>query len=263
MMQETGQELKSKRTMLQRVGRVMRKIVRKSGFDVVRHPFDTKGADDIAHLLALKGINVLLDVGANVGQYARQIRQSGYQGRIISFEPVTATHVQLTKVAARDSAWIVAPRMALGENDGQAEVQVSTFSDMSSLLPTTREALDAFPRANAMATEFVQKRKLDSVFLDFVKDKDGDRSFVKLDTQGYERRILNGANTVIPSIRGLQLELSLVPLYEGESLFDELHEHVCSLGFEPYLFVPGFYSRRIGRQLQVDCVYFRSDIVDQ
>jgi FkbM family methyltransferase len=260
MAQDAGQGLVNRRTWPQRVGRAMRKVVRMSGFDVVRHPFDTKGADDIAHLLTLRGINVLLDVGANVGQYARQIRRSGYQGRIVSFEPVSATHIQLTKAAARDSAWIAAPRMALGEDDGKAEVQISTFSDMSSLLPTTRKGQDAFPRAKTLATESVDKRRLDGVFSDFVKDDD--RCFVKLDTQGFERRILDGAGLVLPSIHGLQLELSLVPLYEGESLFDELHEHVCSLGFEPYLFVPGFYSRRIGRQLQVDCVYFRNDTAD-
>ena len=260
MAQDTRQEPVNTRTWPQRVGRAMRKVVRMSGFDVVRHPFDTKGADDIAHLLKLRGIDVLLDVGANVGQYARQLRRSGYQGRIVSFEPVTATHIHLAKVAARDGAWIVAPRMALGESDGEAEVQISTFSDMSSLLPVTRKAQEAFPRAKAMATESVDKRKLDGVFFDYVKNDE--RCFVKLDTQGFERRILDGAGSVLPSIQGLQLELSLVPLYEGESLFDELHGHVCSLGFEPFLFVPGFYSRRIGRQLQVDCVYFRKDGAD-
>jgi FkbM family methyltransferase len=260
MTQAAVQERLKKRTWPQRIARAVRKVVRMSGIDIVRHPADTKGANDIAHLLAFKGINVLFDVGANVGQYARQIRRSGYQGRIVSFEPVSATHMRLAKVAARDGAWIVAPRMALGEIDGEAEVQISTYSDMSSLLPATREAQEAFPRANALATEAVHKRTLGGVFSDYVQA--GERCFVKLDTQGFERRILDGAGSVLPSIQGLQLELSLVALYEGETLFDELHEHVCSLGFEPYLFVPGFYSRRIGRQLQVDCIYFRKAVAE-
>ena len=221
-----------------RVVRVMRKLVRKSGFDVVKFPDEMNGAGDIAHLLELKGINVLFDIGANVGQYARQIRRSGYQGRIVSFEPVKDTHNILTRIAAGDGAWTVAPRMALGEEERETDVYVSSYSDMSSLLPPSRAARIAFPRANSKASESVRERKLDNVFSDYVVS--GELCFVKIDTQGFE------------------LELSLVSLYEGETLFAELHEYVCSIGFEPYLFLPGFYSRSIGRQLQVDCVYFRN-----
>ena len=226
-----------------------------AGVDIVRYPPEIIGVADIAHLLQLNRIDVVLDVGANIGQYAQQIRRHGYRRRIVSFEPVVSNHSSLAKAAARDSAWIVAPRMAIGEDDGETEVQVSTYSDMSSLLPATSEAQAAFPRAGALSAESVKKRKLDGLFHDYVQNDE--RSFLKLDTQGFERRVLDGAEQILPLVYGLQLELSLVPLYEGESLFDELHDWVCSLGFEPYLFAPGFYSRRIGRQLQVDCVYFR------
>ena len=227
-----------------------------TGVDVVRYPPEIFGIADIAHLLQLNRIDAVFDVGANVGQYARQIRRHGYRGRIISFEPVTSNHTSLTKVSAGDTTWIVAPRMALGEDDGMTEIQVSAYSDMSSLLPATSETQTAFPRAQVLATEPVDKRRLDGIFSDYVQD--GERSFLKLDTQGFERHVLDGAAQVLPSIQGLQLELSLVPLYEGESLFDELHERVCSLGFEAYLFTPGYYSRRVGRQLQIDCIYFRN-----
>lgn len=243
-------------TWTRRVVRVMRKLVRKSGFDVVKFPDELNGAGDIAHLLELKGINVLFDIGANVGQYARQIRRSGYQGRIVSFEPVKDTHNILTRIAAGDGAWTVAPRMALGEDEKETDVYVSSYSDMSSLLQPSRATRIAFPRANSKASESVRERKLDNVFSDYVVG--GELCFVKIDTQGFERRILEGARGVMPSIHGLQLELSLVSLYEGETLFAELHEYVCSIGFEPYLFLPGYYSRLIGRQLQVDCVYFRN-----
>ena len=243
------------RTWLHRIARAARRVIRMTGIDIVRHPPEISGVADIAHLLQLNRIDVVLDVGANIGQYAKQVRRRGYRGRIVSFEPVVSNHTSLAKAAARDTDWIVAPRMALGEEDGETEVQVSAYSDMSSLLPATSETQTAFPRASAVAAEPVGKRKLDSLYSDYVQADE--RSFLKLDTQGFERHVLDGAERVLPLIQGLQLELSLVPLYEGESLFDELHERVCSLGFEPYLFAPGFYSRRIGRQLQVDCVYFR------
>ena len=225
--------------------------------DVVRYPHETKGAAETAHLLKVNAIDVVLDIGANVGQYAQQIRRHGYSGRIVSFEPVTSTHSQLQKVAEGDIAWTVAPRLAIGEDDDETEIKISTYSDMSSLLPTAPANQEAFPRAEPSGTEMVKKRKLDSILADYVLAKD--RIFVKLDTQGYENKVLEGATNVLPNICGLQLELSLIPLYEGECLFNELHEHVCSLGFEPRLFIPGFYSRRVGRQLQVDCVYFRKN----
>lgn len=249
------QKTLSMQTLGYRLGKLARRVVRKASIDIVRYPQEARGVAEIAHLLEFNGIDVVFDIGANVGQYAQQIRRNGYRGRIVSFEPVTSTHTRLLKVAETDAAWSVAPRMAIGETDGETEIQVSTYSDMSSLLSTTRAAQESFPRAESMGTEAVRKRKLDNLLPDYVRSKE--KIFVKLDTQGFERRILDGATNVLPNICGLQLELSLIALYDGECLFDELHKFVCSLGFEPRLFIPGFYSRRIGHQLQVDCVYFR------
>ena len=55
--------------------------------------------------LELHGITVVLDVGANEGQYGVQLRRSGYGGRIVSFEPGSEAHASVTACAAADEKW--------------------------------------------------------------------------------------------------------------------------------------------------------------
>src|SRR5690242_4297207 len=86
-------------------------------------------------LLAAQGIDHVLDVGGNVGQYALSLRAGGYLGRITSVEPLSGPHRELAALAAADGLWTVAPRMALAAANGRAMMRVSNRSDMSSLLP--------------------------------------------------------------------------------------------------------------------------------
>jgi Methyltransferase FkbM domain len=85
-----------------------------------------------------------------------------------------------------------------------------------------------------------------------------DRVFLKIDTQGYEAEVLAGAERLLERLAGIQLELSLVPLYEGERAFRAMLDDLAALGFEPYLFLPGYFERKIARQLQVDGVFMRA-----
>ncbi len=89
----------------------------------------------LRNLLARLRPEVVLDVGANIGQFAQGVRGAGYTGRIISFEALPDIHVELQKIASRDPQWTVAPCAALGSERGSAQINVAGNVASSSLLP--------------------------------------------------------------------------------------------------------------------------------
>lgn len=209
----------------------------------------------LVRLLAAHGIDHVLDVGGNVGQYAGRLRAGGYSGRITSFEPVTSAHREIAARAAGDRLWTVAPRLAIGAATGRATIRVSNRSDMSSLMPMADLTLQALPKSFEVSQEEVDVARLDAVFDRFVRP--GDRVFLKIDAQGSEADILAGAAGVIAGLAGLQVELSLRPMYQGEKTYLELCRWIEDRGFEPFWFTAGNFSKRLGRQLQLDGVFFR------
>jgi FkbM family methyltransferase len=237
------------------MARPFRKLLRRFGLDYVKAPIEHW--QRIAAMLDDAGVTVLLDVGANEGQYVGYLRNAGWTGRVVSFEPVAAVHATLTANAARDPAWAVAPPMALGAEEGEAEITVSNETDMSSLLPLKGEILQVSPSSAAAGQETVSVRTLDGVFEQFVETDD--RAFLKIDTQGYERAVLDGAAKTLPKLAGLQVELSLTPLYEGEADWRALVERIEAAGFELSFVLPGYYDRHLKRMLQFDGVFMRRD----
>jgi FkbM family methyltransferase len=209
----------------------------------------------LAATLKANAITTVFDIGANTGQYATWLRQSGYTGHLVSFEPLSDAHAMLQEAAAGDGKWTVAPRIALGHRIGKATINRSAESDMSSILPLTQEALGFTPSSKMTATEEVGLTTLDEVFGRYASPDD--RVFVKVDTQGYESAVLLGAMECMPRIDGWQLELSLVQMYEGEPPWREVADVLIDLGYEPHLIIPGYFSRHIARMLQFDAVFFR------
>lgn len=237
------------------MARPFRKLLRRIGLDYVKAPI--AHWQRIAAMLDDAGVTVLLDVGANEGQYVGYLRAAGWAGRAVSFEPVAAVHAELTANAARDTAWEVAPAMALGASEGEAEITVSKETDMSSLLPLRDEILRVSPSSASAGTEKVTVRTLDDVFGDFVGQDD--RAFLKIDTQGYEAAVLDGAAATLPRLAGLQVELSLTPLYEGESDWRALVDRIEAAGFALSFVLPGYYDRHLKRMLQFDGVFMQRD----
>jgi FkbM family methyltransferase len=176
-----------------------------------------------------------LDVGANSGQFACKLRLAGYNGRIVSFEPVDGPYRELTKFAKRDDQWCTA-QMALGDRTENTTIHVSSASTMSSLLPQTSFCREKHPEAKCVADQVVSVKRLDEVFHDYVGV--GDQVLLKIDTQGFERAVLDGASAVIAHIRGIYLEVSFKALYEGEATVAEMIERLSRDGFTLVLLEP-------------------------
>ncbi|OLP17113.1 hypothetical protein BST81_17305 [Leptolyngbya sp. 'hensonii'] len=244
---------------------LIRQLIRRLGFDIVRYypsAFERAQAIDnrregskILKLLTLHEIDLVLDVGANIGQYAKGLFQIGYQGKIISFEPLSSAHAQLFLSSRNYPNWEVAERGAIGHANGEVEIHISGNSESSSLLNILPAHVNAARKSAYVDSEVVRIFRLDELIGHRLADFRA--PFLKIDTQGYEDRVLQGASGILPQIKGLYLEMSLMPLYEDQILFEEMLRTVNQMGFSLYDLVPGFFDYRTGRLLQVMGTFFR------
>lgn len=231
------------------------------GYDVVEFRPDLHSLARRRRLLERAGVDVVLDVGANTGQFAADLRADyGWRGRIVSFEPLAAAHARLAQRAAADGSWD-AHRYALGDSDGTARINVAGNSYSSSLLEMLPAHLDAAPESAFVGFEEIRTRRLDSV-IDEVCPAPA-RLYLKLDVQGFERQVLAGAQATLARVGVLQLELSLTPLYAGAASFGELHDLLESCGFVLFALEPGFARRDSGQLLQVDGLYCRAEVAER
>ena len=198
-------------------------------------------------------IDLVLDVGANTGQFARQCRAAGYSGKILSFEPSASAHAALLRSAASDPLWTVADRMALGAANGETEINIAVNSYSSSILPMLDAHRSAAPNSVYIQKERVPLRRLDDVVVATVPSHNN--IFLKLDVQGYESHVLAGATQVLARSVALQLEMSLIPLYEGETLMPQMHANLAAQGFALWDLEPSFRDPATGRLLQVDGIF--------
>ena len=197
-----------------------------------------------------------MDVGANEGQHALTLRREGYRGRILSFEPLPTAWAECARRASGDPLWTVAPRAALGAREGSVEIHVASNSASSSILPMHDTHRAAAPHSRYVGVETVPLHRLDQVARDAVAA--AAHPFLKIDTQGYERDVLEGASAVIDSLMGIQLEISLTPLYEGSPTLPELLALMELWGFALHALLPAFTDVASGRMLQVDGLFFRA-----
>lgn len=207
-----------------------------------------------ATLLAESRVDTVLDVGANAGQYGRQLRDAGFRGRIVSFEPLAAAHAALAAAAGRDPDWL-AVRCALGAERATLQLNVAGNSWSSSLLPMLPAHRSAAPESAYVGVEAVTVSTLDEM-LPQVCAADS-RCFLKIDTQGYTLQVLAGASGSLARMAGLQLELSLVRLYADEPLMAEVLEYLAERGFRLVHVEPEFRDSR-GFLLQVNGLFART-----
>jgi FkbM family methyltransferase len=199
------------------------------------------------------GIDLVFDVGANTGQFAREIRDTGFRGRIVSFEPLSTAHRELAAAAASDPLWSVHERCALGDREGLVELNVAGNSVSSSILEMAAAHAAAAPESVYVGHEKTALHTLDSVAQKYLGSQ---RAFLKVDTQGFEWQVLTGAEQTLPSIQGVLCELSLVVLYEGQHLWRDMVDRLEGAGFTLWGLQPSFMDAR-GRNLQCDAIFFR------
>lgn len=201
-------------------------------------------------------INLVLDVGANRGQYYNFLRTLGYSGKIISFEPLSDAHSYLEKISKKDPLWEIAPRLAIGNEEGEISINIAGNSESSSLLLMLDRHRNAAPKSAYVGCETVKITRLDSVCPSYINQDS--QIFLKIDVQGYEQKVLEGAQGILPQVKGIQLEVSFVPLYEGELLFREMLDYMNHLGYSLTYLNPGLFDCNTPQLLQTDAIFCRA-----
>ena len=200
-------------------GSVIHRYLGRFGYQISTMP-------SLARFLTSRNINLVLDVGANVGQFGLKIRKAGYRGEIISFEPIPDAANQLRQVASRHMPWTV-EQVGLGASESELDLNVSESSVFSSFLPQTEFARD-FDRSSAVAYVIkAQVRRLDH----YLPRVTGKKVFLKIDAQGFEAQVLSGAGACLQSVEGILLELPIEHLYKDMWLLEEAVAQLRSLGF--------------------------------
>lgn len=236
--------------------RRLRLGLRHVGIDFTRYP-SSDPMFCVIRLLKHIGIDCVIDVGANDGGFASTIRRLGYSGRIVSLEPLSAPFEVLAARAAKDPAWRVV-HAAAGDEDRDIVINVAgNAGASSSVLPMLDAHATAAPESRYIGTEVVPQRRLDGLLPELGVSKQHP-AFLKIDVQGYEAAVLDGAAELLNAgaIAGLQMELSLVPLYAGAITYREVLDRADQLGMPLMGLIPGFSDPRSGRLLQVDAVFF-------
>ncbi len=235
--------------------RLVKSFVMRCGYEILRYPRPSEAHRSLGGLLRQEQINLVLDVGANTGQFVTDLRMAGYNGRIISFEPLSSAHAKLCMQAKEDSNWTIADRIAIGSETGVVDIHISGNSMSSSILEMLPTHSEAAPESSYVSVESVSVRRLD----DICTLAPGDRVLVKIDVQGFERQVMEGARHVLANSRAVISEISLVPLYEGQVLAKEIWDLLAMQGFVPWSLEPCFRHPETGRLLQLDGTFVRGD----
>jgi FkbM family methyltransferase len=238
------------------IAHTIRLLARKVGVELNWYKPAQSQHARLFRLLAHHGIETVLDVGANNGGFGSSLREGGFAGDILSFEPLAEAHRELTARTAGDTRWHVAPRMALGADDGDIEINVAGNSTSSSILPMRELHAQAAPASRYTGVERVPLRRVDGLSHPVLARNSV--MLLKIDAQGYEMPVLQGAASLLPRIHGIQLELSLAPLYESQTLYMEMMHWLTAHGFALWNVIPGFTDPTSGRMLQMDGIFFRT-----
>ena len=226
----------------------IKSLAKRFGYEVLGAPRAFASERSLMGLVQQEQINLVLDVGANVGRFATDLRACGYTGRIISYEPLPAAHASLKAQAENDPNWTVADRSAVGATTGSVILHIAGNSESSSILDMLPSHTEAEPLSACVGSEIVPVSRLDDLYT----IAPGDNVLLKIDVQGYEKQVLDGAPSVLNNCRAIVSELSVVPLYLGQPLAAEMWGLLTARGFEIWSLEPVFRDPRTGRLLQFD-----------
>lgn len=221
--------------------------------DRVRDMLNRRGWDLRVHrpfweLIAQRDYDLVVDVGANRGQFGRHIRRLGYRNKILSFEPQAAAFKQLQVVAAADPNWEV-QRLAIGDGTrDSASIRVYAADDFSSFLEIKGDG------PPLVGTEVVPMRTLDEAAGAAIAS--ARRALLKVDTQGFEQQVLAGAKRSLAQLEALILEVCLVPHYEGQWVIEEAFAFCRAAGFAPLTMRRGYFAG--DRNVEYDAFLVRS-----
>ncbi|MFZ2628318.1 MAG: FkbM family methyltransferase [Rugosibacter sp.] len=208
------------------------------------------GAEHMSALRQLAGCRMVVDIGANRGQFALVARQCFPAARIVSFEPLPGPAAIFRRVFAQDDA-VMLHEAAVGPSPGEAVIHLSARDDSSSLLPITARQNALFPGTAEAGTATIRVARLaDHVSAEIIAPP----ALLKLDVQGFELQALAGCEDVLARFAWVYVECSFVELYAEQAFADAVIAWLRERGFV----LQGVYNMAYdgeGRAVQADFLF--------
>lgn len=229
-----------------------RRIAKVFGYELIKAKKNPSTNSHVINLINHYRIDLVIDVGANNGQFGRMIRNEGYKGEIHSFEPVNNTFEELSKSCINDSQWF-AYKIALSDSCGEEEVNVMESSDLSSFLTANDFGKSKYEKIKVSYTETVEVSTLDIFLKTQIPNIKERRVFLKMDTQGYDIKVFKGAVASLSNIYCILSEISLISIYSGMPNYLDALKTYESSGF----IVTGLYPISRKKDLSIiemDCM---------
>jgi len=240
--------------------RLHRRIPQIFGYDLIHikrnHPTIES---HLKILFSSLNMNVVLDVGANDGQFGSMLRKNGYKGYIFSFEPVFTSYENLEKQSFDDPKWTTY-NYALGSENKKMEINVTNATAFASFLDPNQYAKSIRAKEVPVTRkEIVEIKKLDDVFTGIMSNLSIEKHniFLKMDTQGYDLEVFKGAKNIISKIVAIQSEISILPLYEGMPDYIETITEYRKEGFEITSLYPVTRDHDTMFLVEMDCIMKR------
>lgn len=236
--------------------RITKKLFQNCGILIRKYNAATSEELRRIKLLEHYNIDLVFDIGANKGQYATGIIDAGYKNKIVSFEPLTSAYSEIKKESEKYNNWDVAPRCAIGSKKEEIEINISANSVSSTLLNMLDSHYEGAPDSKIIGKEKVQVFPLDEIGAEY--SNTAKNIFLKIDVQGFEQEVLKGAQNMINKAKGIEMEISLIPLYENQNwLLPQVLEYMEQNGFQLNSIVPAFTDNNTGVVLQCNGIFFR------
>ena len=225
-------------------------FLNKYGYECIRKKKNPTLKSHLFNLIDQYLIDIVIDVGANHGQFGNLLRSIGYKGEILSFEPTKKSFEILSEASSRDDRWKIYP-LGLGDKKISEKINIFESSDFNSLLQPNDMGKATFKnKLKKLHSESINIETLNRILAPHALK--GRRIFLKMDTQGYDLNVFKGASKYYSNIACLLTEISLQPIYQKMPDYHETLSFYESKGFA----VSGLYP--VSRQkdssvIEMDC----------
>ncbi len=203
-------------------------------------------------LFASFDFDTVLDVGANIGQFAVTAHCANPCARVYCFEPLAGC-VERLRALAQDYPRLTVFDHGLGSEAARFEINVASNLGSSSILEFTDLQFESYPDVSVTGKESIRVETLDTVA---TAEMTQGRTLLKMDVQGFELEVLKGAVATLDAIEAIYLEASFLPLYAGQPLASDLVVWLDRHGFG----LAAVYNVDTGAGImpkQADCLFLR------
>lgn len=230
---------------------ILRKIIQRTGFDFHRY----RPVPDRSKFWQSLNIKTILDIGANVGQFAREAREKLPEAQIYSFEPLKQCFEALEKGFEKEPKF-KAFNYALGDKERELEMHKSSYTPSSSILQMSDVHKDLFPHTKEHTQEKIFVKKLDDIAKELNLQKE---LLIKVDVQGFEDKVIAGGENIFKIAKVILIETSFVELYKNQPSFDDIYQKLKSLGFKYHGSMQEKVDKHSGKIISEDSLFIRSN----